>query len=209
MTFVWEPTTNSIQFVDHFLFAEASTPNTKVGQSKESNAQTSVVTPLYSTEPANLRGMYKSKLLELCHKQSWNQPEYTTVKEGPDHNPRFGATVIVNGIPFKTPDNHCRSSKEATSLAACIALDHLTTSMLTVPQQSQFPSTTSSSSGYCCLINFIFFFQKYIPGGQVKEGRRNRAMFNKDVITTENLSWVCVCVCVCVEEGGIQHNTDM
>ncbi|XP_019160062.1 PREDICTED: double-stranded RNA-binding protein 1-like isoform X2 [Ipomoea nil] len=127
---------------------EASNPNTKVGQSKESTAQASAVTPLYSTEPANLKGMYKSKLQELCHRQSWNQPEYKAVKEGPDHNPRFGATVIVNGIPFKTPDNHCRSSKEATNLAACIALDHFTGSKLTVPQQCQFPPTASSSSGH-------------------------------------------------------------
>ncbi|XP_031095590.1 double-stranded RNA-binding protein 1-like isoform X3 [Ipomoea triloba] len=128
--------------------SEASTPNTNVGQSKESTAQASVVTPLYSTEPANLKGMFKSKLQELCHKQSWNQPEYRTVKEGPDHNPQFGATVIVNGIPFKTPDNHCRSSKEATNLAACIALEHFTGSKLTVPQQSQFPPIASSSSGH-------------------------------------------------------------
>nr|GLL27161.1 double-stranded RNA-binding protein 1-like isoform X3 [Ipomoea trifida] len=127
---------------------EASTPNTNVGQSKESTAQASVVTPLYSTEPANLKGMFKSKLQELCHKQSWNQPEYRTVKEGPDHNPQFSATVIVNGIPFKTPDNHCRSSKEATNLAACIALEHFTGSKLTVPQQSQFPPIASSSSGH-------------------------------------------------------------
>ncbi|XP_019157490.1 PREDICTED: uncharacterized protein LOC109154071 isoform X2 [Ipomoea nil] len=127
---------------------EASTSNTKVGQSKESTAQVSVVTPLYSTEPANLKGMHKSKLQELCHKQSWNQPEYRTVKEGPDHNPQFGATVIVNGIPFKTSYNHCRSSKEATDLAACIALDHFTGSKLTVPQQSQFPPTASLSSGH-------------------------------------------------------------
>lgn len=158
-----------------FLFAEASTPNTNVGQSKESTAQASVVTPLYSTEPANLKGMFKSKLQELCHKQSWNQPEYRTVKEGPDHNPQFSATVIVNGIPFKTPDNHCRSSKEATNLAACIALEHFTGSKLTVPQQSQFPPIASSSSGYCFLINFIVF---------------------KGVITTENLPWFFV------EEGG-------
>ncbi|XP_019160074.1 PREDICTED: uncharacterized protein LOC109156687 isoform X2 [Ipomoea nil] len=128
-------------------FTEASTPNTKVGQSKESTAQASAVTPLYSTKPANLKGMYKSKLQELCRRQSWNQPEYRTVKEGPDHNPRFGATVIVNGIPFKTPDNHCRSSKEATNLAACIALDHFIGSKLTVPQQSHLPPTVSSSSG--------------------------------------------------------------
>ncbi|XP_009589989.1 double-stranded RNA-binding protein 1-like isoform X3 [Nicotiana tomentosiformis] len=70
--------------------------------------------------------MYKTKLQELCHQYGWNLPEYGTEKEGPDHNPRFTATVTVNGFSFASPKDHCRSSKEAQNLAAHIAFAHFT-----------------------------------------------------------------------------------
>ncbi|XP_075100769.1 double-stranded RNA-binding protein 1 isoform X3 [Nicotiana tabacum] len=70
--------------------------------------------------------MFKTKLQELCHQYGWNLPEYGTEKEGPDHNPRFTATVTVNGFSFASPKDHCRSSKEAQNLAAHIAFDHFT-----------------------------------------------------------------------------------
>ncbi|XP_006346553.1 double-stranded RNA-binding protein 1-like isoform X1 [Solanum tuberosum] len=68
--------------------------------------------------------MYKTKLQELCHQFEWNLPEYATEKDGPDHNPRFTATVIVNGVSFESPKDQCRSSKEAQNHAAHIAYDH-------------------------------------------------------------------------------------
>ncbi|KAK4414829.1 Double-stranded RNA-binding protein 4 [Sesamum alatum] len=67
--------------------------------------------------------MYKSKLQELCHRRSWELPEYTTVKDGPDHMPHFTATVNVHGEVFQTP-SQCRSAKEAQNTAARIAFDH-------------------------------------------------------------------------------------
>ncbi|XP_020553617.1 uncharacterized protein LOC105173936 isoform X2 [Sesamum indicum] len=67
--------------------------------------------------------MYKSKLQELCHRRSWELPEYTTVKNGPDHMPRFTATVNVHGEVFQTPAL-CRSAKDAQNTAARIAFDH-------------------------------------------------------------------------------------
>ncbi|KAK4737346.1 hypothetical protein R3W88_001043 [Solanum pinnatisectum] len=70
--------------------------------------------------------MYKTKLQELCHQFEWNLPEYATEKDGPDHNPRFTATVIVNGVSFESPKDQCRSSKEAQNHAAHIAYDHFT-----------------------------------------------------------------------------------
>ncbi|XP_060197472.1 double-stranded RNA-binding protein 1-like isoform X2 [Lycium barbarum] len=84
--------------------------------------------------------MYKTKLQELCHQFAWNLPEYATEKEGPDHNPRFTATVIVNGVSFESPEDQCRSSKEAQNVAAHIAFDHFT-----VPKSDNLPSPAVSS----------------------------------------------------------------
>ncbi|VFQ64222.1 unnamed protein product [Cuscuta campestris] len=91
------------------------------------------------------RVLYKSKLQELCRMRAWKPPEYTTVKEGPDHRPQFTSTVIVNGVPFKTPHNQSRSSKEATSLAACVALEHLT-GVKPVSQEGLFPSSAADNT---------------------------------------------------------------
>ncbi|KAI4348475.1 hypothetical protein L6164_009196 [Bauhinia variegata] len=67
--------------------------------------------------------MYKTKLQELCHKKSWNLPEYSTRREGPDHNPRHTATVTVNGTDFHSPEP-CRAAKEAQNNAAKVAFEH-------------------------------------------------------------------------------------
>ncbi|XP_052175516.1 uncharacterized protein LOC127790229 isoform X2 [Diospyros lotus] len=70
--------------------------------------------------------MYKSKIQELCHRNSWSLPAYSTAKVGPDHNPRFSATVTVNGVPFQTVDRS-QTAKEAENKAAKIAFDHFST----------------------------------------------------------------------------------
>ncbi|KAL1545952.1 HLA class II histocompatibility antigen, DR beta 4 chain, variant 2 [Salvia divinorum] len=70
--------------------------------------------------------MYKTKLQELCQRRSWDLPEYATAKDGPDHMPRFTATVTVCGQLFNTPD-HCKSSKDAQNTAARVAFDHFST----------------------------------------------------------------------------------
>ncbi|EXB73284.1 Double-stranded RNA-binding protein 1 [Morus notabilis] len=56
--------------------------------------------------------MYKAKLQELCQKKKWGLPKYSCMKCGPDHQPRFGASVSVNASSFDslTP---CKSSKQA------------------------------------------------------------------------------------------------
>ncbi|KAF8396317.1 hypothetical protein HHK36_017932 [Tetracentron sinense] len=69
--------------------------------------------------------MFKSRLQELCQKKSWNIPTYSPSKDGPDHNPRFKASVTVNGVSFETP-NFCKSSKDAQNDAAKLAFDHFT-----------------------------------------------------------------------------------
>ncbi|XP_024186096.1 double-stranded RNA-binding protein 4 isoform X5 [Rosa chinensis] len=67
--------------------------------------------------------MFKSKLQELCQKKAWPLPEYSSNKEGLDHDPRFSATVKINGREFNTVDPF-RSSKLAQNDAARLAFDH-------------------------------------------------------------------------------------
>ncbi|KAL6335927.1 hypothetical protein AAG906_003552 [Vitis piasezkii] len=71
------------------------------------------------------REMNKTRLQELCHRKRWNPPEYSTRKDGPPHNPTFTATVTVGGFSFST-DHPARSSKEAQSNAAGLAIQYLT-----------------------------------------------------------------------------------
>ncbi|KAB2021266.1 hypothetical protein ERO13_D07G118900v2 [Gossypium hirsutum] len=61
--------------------------------------------------------MYKSKLQELCQQRRWALPRYTSMKDGPDHNPFFKASVFVNSKLFNS-SVPCKSCKEAQSDAA-------------------------------------------------------------------------------------------
>lgn len=83
--------------------------------------------------------MHKSRLHELCHKQMWALPEYTSRREGPDHNPLFGASVIINDRAFDAP-NLFKSLKEAHNKAAEIALEHL----LAIPSAAPIHSTCNA-----------------------------------------------------------------
>ncbi|KAH0749347.1 hypothetical protein KY290_028579 [Solanum tuberosum] len=76
-------------------------------------------------------------LQELCHQIAWNLPEYATEKDGPDHIPRFTATVTVNGVSFESPKDQWRSSKEAQNHAAHIAYDHFIVPNMDIFQQRQ------------------------------------------------------------------------
>ncbi|KAI4378389.1 hypothetical protein MLD38_015874 [Melastoma candidum] len=68
--------------------------------------------------------MYKTRLQELCHRRSWELPQYSTTRMGLDHGPLFLTTVTVNGESFVTPAP-ARSSKLSQNDAAQIAFDHL------------------------------------------------------------------------------------
>ncbi|XP_050939766.1 double-stranded RNA-binding protein 1 isoform X2 [Cucumis melo] len=78
--------------------------------------------------------MFKTKLQELCHRKSYKLPEYSVVKQGQDHDPRFEATVTVDGKQFcsSTPS---KSSKQAQNDAAKLAFDFF--SLPSLPQPSQ------------------------------------------------------------------------
>ncbi|KAL5725317.1 hypothetical protein ACHQM5_008473 [Ranunculus cassubicifolius] len=86
--------------------------------------------------------MYKTKLQEICHQRLWSLPTYSSIKDGPDHYPRFRASVVVNGISFDSSD-FCKSSKEAQNEAAKVAFHHFN---LNASPNSSVPSSIASSS---------------------------------------------------------------
>lgn len=68
--------------------------------------------------------MFKSQLQEYTQKHCLSAPIYEHVKEGPSHEPKFTATVIVNGIRYDTP-TFFRNRKTAEHAAAQVALQQL------------------------------------------------------------------------------------
>lgn len=71
--------------------------------------------------------MYKAKLQELCQQKRWALPRYTSMKDGPDHIPRFKASVFLNGMSFHSSTS-CKSCKEAQNDAAKSAFLHFISS---------------------------------------------------------------------------------
>ncbi|XP_009598424.1 double-stranded RNA-binding protein 2-like [Nicotiana tomentosiformis] len=68
--------------------------------------------------------MYKNQLQELAQRSCFNLPSYTCIREGPDHAPRFKATVNFNGEIFESP-NYCSTLRQAEHSAAEVALNAL------------------------------------------------------------------------------------
>ncbi|KAK9070247.1 hypothetical protein SSX86_010647 [Deinandra increscens subsp. villosa] len=68
--------------------------------------------------------MYKNQLQELAQRSCFNLPSYTCIREGPDHAPRFRATVNFNGETYESP-NYCTTLRQAEHSAAEVALSEL------------------------------------------------------------------------------------
>ncbi|KAI0518659.1 hypothetical protein KFK09_006095 [Dendrobium nobile] len=68
--------------------------------------------------------MYKNQLQELAQRSCFNLPSYACIREGPDHAPRFKATVNFNGEAFESP-TFCTTLRQAEHAAAEVALDTL------------------------------------------------------------------------------------
>ncbi|ONK78623.1 uncharacterized protein A4U43_C02F20750 [Asparagus officinalis] len=68
--------------------------------------------------------MYKNQLQELAQRSCFNLPAYACIREGPDHAPRFKATVNFNGEVFESP-NFCTTLRQAEHAAAEVALNTL------------------------------------------------------------------------------------
>jgi hypothetical protein len=73
---------------------------------------------------ARCAGMYKNQLQELAQRSCFNLPSYACVREGPDHAPRFKATVNFNGEMFESP-TFCSTLRQAEHAAAEVALNEL------------------------------------------------------------------------------------
>ncbi|CAJ1960984.1 unnamed protein product [Sphenostylis stenocarpa] len=69
-------------------------------------------------------GMYKNRLQELAQRSCFNLPAYSCIREGPDHAPRFKATVNFNGETFESP-TFCSTLRQAEHAAAEVALNTL------------------------------------------------------------------------------------
>ncbi|KAG0472042.1 hypothetical protein HPP92_016588 [Vanilla planifolia] len=69
-------------------------------------------------------GMSKNQLQELAQRSCFNLPSYACIREGPDHAPRFKATVNFNGETFESP-TFCTTLRQAEHAAAEVALDTL------------------------------------------------------------------------------------
>ncbi|KAJ3690138.1 hypothetical protein LUZ61_019302 [Rhynchospora tenuis] len=68
--------------------------------------------------------MYKNQLQELAQRSCFNLPSYTSIREGPDHAPRFKAAVNFNGEVFESP-GFCTTLRQAEHSAAEAALTAL------------------------------------------------------------------------------------
>ncbi|OIW05808.1 hypothetical protein TanjilG_23594 [Lupinus angustifolius] len=68
--------------------------------------------------------MYKNQLQELAQRSCFNLPSYTCIREGPDHAPRFKATVNFNAEIFESP-HYCTTLRQAEHSAAEVALNSL------------------------------------------------------------------------------------
>jgi ribonuclease-3 len=68
-------------------------------------------------------GDYKTRLQELAARRVDQLPRYQVRHEGPDHNKRFFATVLLGGAPYGSGEG--RSKKAAEQAAARIAWERL------------------------------------------------------------------------------------
>ena len=68
--------------------------------------------------------MYKNQLQELAQRSCFSLPAYTCIREGPDHAPRFKATVSFHGETFESP-HYCATLRQAEHSAAEAALNTL------------------------------------------------------------------------------------
>lgn len=68
--------------------------------------------------------MFKNQLQELAQRSCFNLPAYACIREGPDHAPRFKASVNFNGEIFESP-SYCTTLRQAEHAAAEVALNVL------------------------------------------------------------------------------------
>jgi hypothetical protein len=103
--------------------------------------------------------MYKNQLQELAQRSCFNLPSYACIREGPDHAPRFKASVNFNGEIFDSP-SYCTTLRQAEHAAAEVALNVLSTRG---PARSLTARVLVSSSGNHSS-NVIAFWLLFLNG---------------------------------------------
>lgn len=68
--------------------------------------------------------MFKNQLQELAQRSCFNLPSYACIREGPDHAPRFKASVNFNGEIFESL-SYSPTLRQAEHAAAEVALHTL------------------------------------------------------------------------------------
>ncbi|XP_060963404.1 double-stranded RNA-binding protein 1-like isoform X2 [Cannabis sativa] len=135
--------------------------------------------------------MYKSKLQELCHKNQWGLPKYTSMRYGPDHNPLFGASVSVNDISFDSLIIS-KSNKQAHNHAAMLAFLHFTSppppvETLTVEESDQNLDIHSNVS-WLKSVDYIISFLDAVKGENSKYDSSTPIKTNKTGMNVEETS---------------------
>ena len=79
--------------------------------------------------------MFKSELREYTQKARFSTPIYTVSMEGPSHQPRFRASVTIQGETYESPtfSTKLKSVEHAAAKAALAALGAKACSNMTSP----------------------------------------------------------------------------
>ncbi|XP_008229014.1 PREDICTED: double-stranded RNA-binding protein 1-like isoform X2 [Prunus mume] len=143
--------------------------------------------------------MYKSKLQELCQQRKWRLPEYNATKLGLDHNPRFSASVTINGVAFDSVQLF-RSSKEAQNDAARIAFVHFSDPQPRhtnrSPSPSSFPQTSLPTSSAL----------PSTTGTNLTDTHDTKQTLQPEIQETHETSYVPVQLCGIASGGNSQAN---
>ncbi|KAI5650677.1 hypothetical protein M9H77_36682 [Catharanthus roseus] len=102
--------------------------------------------------------MYKNQLQEFAQRTCINLPSYSSIREGPDHAPRFKVKVNFDGEFFESP-KFCSTLRQAEHAAAEVALKTLSQrgpSRALATRVLVFPYILNSFLSVVISIQFIF-----------------------------------------------------
>ncbi|KAK6912938.1 Double-stranded RNA-binding domain [Dillenia turbinata] len=115
--------------------------------------------------------MYKNQLQELAQRSCFNLPSYACIREGPDHAPRFKASVNFNGEIFESP-NYCTTLRQAEHAAAEVALN----TGLKLPVYTTVRSGPGHIPIFTCTVELAGLNFKGEPAKTKKQAEKNAAI---------------------------------
>lgn len=130
--------------------------------------------------------MYKNQLQELAQRSCFNLPSYTCIREGPDHAPRFKASVNFNGEIFESP-TYCSTLRQAEHAAAEVSLNVLSSR---VPSKSLTAKILVSS-----FFSSVFWSYKKIRCNVFISLSRMRQEFTRTCYKRQHIELVLICQC--------------